>query len=97
MRETIRSYEAVREISANYNSEADLKMLDDGTPIRLEDIPVLISELEKRMKDLAKSMEFEKAAEVRDEIQALRKMGGLGDARQVGREKRKLPGYNRRS
>lgn len=97
VRETVRSYEAVREISANYNSEADLKILDDGTPIRLEDIPVLVSELEKRMKDLAKAMEFEKAAEVRDEIQALRKMGGLGDGRQVGREKRKLPGYNKRS
>jgi excinuclease ABC subunit B len=47
------------------------------------------------MKELAKNMEFERAAEVRDEIGALRKLLGVSDGR-IGVEKRKLPGRPRR-
>jgi excinuclease ABC subunit B len=59
----------------------------------VEDIPILISALEKDMKDLAKAMEFEKAAEVRDEINSLRQMAGIAGTaqRDIGREKRKGP------
>ncbi len=95
VRETVRSYEAVKELSAQYNADAATTTLDDGTPLRLEDIPMLINELERKMKDLAKSMEFEKAAEVRDEIQGLRKLAGLGDGSKIGQEKRRLPGRKR--
>jgi len=65
------------------------KIGKDGNPIRIEDIPVLVASLEKDMKDLAKSMEFEKAAQVRDEIQALRKLLGTSDGR-LGQDKRRL-------
>lgn len=95
VRETVRSYEAVKELAAQYNSDAPTTNLDDGTPLRLEDIPMLINELERKMKDLAKAMEFEKAAEVRDEIQGLRKLAGLGDGGKIGLEKRRLPGRKR--
>jgi excinuclease ABC subunit B len=46
------------------------------------------------MRELAKNMEFERAAEVRDEIGALRKLIGVSDGR-IGMEKRKLPGRRR--
>lgn len=95
VRETVRSYEAIKELAAQYNSDAPTTTLDDGTPLRLEDIPMLINELERKMKDLAKAMEFEKAAEVRDEIQGLRKLAGLGDGGKIGLEKRRLPGRRR--
>lgn len=97
VRETVRSYEVVKELSAQYNSAASTTLLDDGTPLRLEDIPMLVAELERKMKDLAKAMEFEKAAEVRDEIAGLRKLAGLGEGRKIGQEKRRLPGRGRQT
>ncbi len=39
------------------------------------EIPVIIKSLEKEMKDTAKNMEFEKAAELRDRIKALKERG----------------------
>jgi len=89
VRETVRSNDAVAEVMAQYNSETLDKIGKDGNPIRIEDIPVLVASLEKDMKDLAKSMEFEKAAQVRDEIQALRKLLGTSDGR-LGQDKRRL-------
>lgn len=89
VRETIRSYDAVAEVSAQYSPETLKKIGEDGAPIRVEDIPMLIAALEKDMKDLAKSMEFEKAAQVRDEIESLRKIAGTSDGR-LGQEKRKV-------
>ncbi len=89
VRETVRSYNAVAEVAAQYSSDTLDKIGKDGQPIRLEDIPMLVSSMEKDMKDLAKAMEFEKAAQVRDEIQALRKIMGTSDGR-LGSEKRKL-------
>ena len=85
VRETIRSYDAVAEVISQYNAE-----VKDAGPIRLEDIPVLIASLEKDMKDFAKIMEFEKAAEVRDEIVRLRQLLGATDGKLGISSKRKL-------
>lgn len=97
VRETIRSYDEVAELVSQYGENAGelVKLQEDGQPIRLEEIPVLISGLEKQMKDLAKAMEFEKAAEVRDEINALRKFLGTSDGR-LGQDKRKNRMMSRR-
>ncbi len=46
--------------------------IDSGTPS--EEIHFAIQRMEKEMKEAAKQLEFEKAAELRDEIQRLRKM-----------------------
>ncbi|MBX7135349.1 MAG: excinuclease ABC subunit UvrB [Fimbriimonadaceae bacterium] len=97
VRETIRSYDEVAELVSQYGENAGelVKLQEDGQPIRLEEIPVLISGLEKQMKDLAKAMEFEKAAEVRDEINALRKFLGTSDGR-LGQDKRRNRMMSRR-
>ena len=44
--------------------------LSDELP--LEDIPALIGQLETKMKDAAKKLEFEEASEYRDQIKRLR-------------------------
>jgi len=88
VRETVRSHDAVAEVVAQYGADMKNK-LADGSPIRLEDLPLLIGSLEKDMKDLAKAMEFEKAATVRDEITRLRDLMGASDGR-LGVDKRKL-------
>jgi len=90
VRETIRSYDAVAELSAQYSTETQARLGKDGTALRVEDVPLLISSLEKEMKDLAKAMEFERAAEIRDEINSLRTLLGVGNSN-LGREKRKGP------
>jgi excinuclease ABC subunit B len=87
VRETVRSYDAVKDVAAQY-SEDTRASLKEGAPIRIEDIPILIASLEKDMKDLAKSMEFEKAASIRDEINELRQMLGASDGR-LGVDKRR--------
>ena len=93
VRDTVRMFDAVAEVVSQYSTEGKDSAKDTGAGIRLEEIPVLIDGLEKRMKELARAMEFEKAAEVRDEINELRKALGLSDGR-IGRDKRKLPGRN---
>jgi len=57
----------------------------------ISDIPLLIDGLEKKMKNLAKAMEFEEAARVRDEISQLRKVMGVSDGRIGVSAKRKDP------
>jgi excinuclease ABC subunit B len=98
VRETIRSYDAVAEVVSQYNSET----ASEG-PIRLEDLPVVIANLEKEMKDYAKMMEFEKAAGVRDEITKLRQLMGTSDGklgitskRHIKRPVESKPGRSRR-
>jgi excinuclease ABC subunit B len=83
VRETVRSYDAVKEVAAQYSEGIN----KDG-PVRVEDIPLLIASMEKDMKDLAKAMEFEKAAEVRDEIVSLRAMLGASGGK-LGLDQRK--------
>ena len=91
VRETVRSYDSAESVANQYNAETVEKVGKDGMPVRLEDIPILIASLEKDMKDLAKAMEFEKAASVRDEINSLRKFLGTDPSRTLGADKRKLP------
>jgi excinuclease ABC subunit B len=89
IRETVRAYDAVAEVVAQYDEKTAERIKSGDTPMRIEDLPILIASLEKEMKDLAKAMEFEKAARVRDEIQALRGLMGTSDGR-LGAGKRKL-------
>jgi excinuclease ABC subunit B len=91
VRETVRSYDAVSEISAQYGDAGNASLEGDGAAIRLEEVPVLISALEKDMKEYAKAMEFERAAEVRDQIMALRELIGISSDRKITRTgKRKM-------
>lgn len=94
VRETVRSYDMVAEVTTQYNSNVQAKLGKDGAPVRIEDLPMLIDRMEKEMKELAKAMEFEKAARVRDEILELRKTLGVSSGK-IGEEKRKLPKRNR--
>jgi|CXWL01.1.fsa_nt_gi excinuclease ABC subunit B len=98
VRETIRSYQsdAVAEVVAQYGSAATEEVGQNGSPVRIEDLPLLIDSLEKQMKDCAKAMEFERAAQVRDEIQRLRQLMGTSDGKLGISAKRKLPGRVRR-
>lgn len=75
VRETVRSYHFVAEERAPYGSAR----LGDGETIDIADIPMEIARLEKQMMGLAREMEFEKAAKIRDEIFELRKIAGLAD------------------
>jgi excinuclease ABC subunit B len=47
---------------------------DGLMPVKEEDLPALVAKLTKEMKQAAKNMEFEKAAELRDEIKELNKI-----------------------
>ncbi len=85
VRETVRHYDAVKDVVAQYNESVAA-----GGQIRIEDIPILIGSLEKDMKDLAKAMEFEKAAKVRDEINELRRALGTTGGKLGVSSKRKL-------
>ena len=96
VRETIRSYDAVAEVVAQYGEHGD-ETIDIGTQdLRVEDIPLLVSKLEQEMKDQAKQLNFEKAAEIRDEIQKLRAIIGVSNPSNIGREKRRNPMMRRR-
>jgi excinuclease ABC subunit B len=88
IRETVRSHDAVNEVVSQYSDETRAKLGEDGSAIRVEEIPILISSLEKQMKELAKLMEFEKAASVRDEIESLRALMGTSSGR-LGQDKRR--------
>jgi len=51
-----------------------LKSKVSVTPVKEEDLPALIAKLTKEMKQAAKNMEFERAAELRDEIGELNRI-----------------------
>lgn len=91
VRHTVRSYDAVAELTAQYDGELADKLKDESQSLRLEDIPILIGALEKDMKEFAKLMEFEKAAEIRDKIGELRKMIGVTDGKIGVSSRRKDP------
>ena len=90
VRETVRSHDAVAEVVAQYDESTRERLGKDGAPIRIDEIPLLVGALEKEMKDLARAMEFEKAAHVRDEIVALRALLGTSDGR-IGVDRRRQP------
>jgi excinuclease ABC subunit B len=82
VRETVRMHE-VREEQAPYGAARP-------ETLAIEDVPVMVARLEAEMKALAKAMEFERAAVVRDEIAGLRKLLGVSGGR-IGQERRKTP------
>ena len=89
VRETVRAYDSVQALGGQYATGVSERLHDDGTPLRVEEIPLVITQLERDMKDFARMMEFEKAAAVRDEIAELRKLMGVTEGR-IGVEKRKV-------
>lgn len=91
VRETIRAYDAVAELTAQYDSKTG-----SSEAVRIEDVPMLIDNMEREMKTLAKAMEFEKAAEVRDEIVKLRSLLGASSGKGVTGSRRRL-GAGRRA
>ncbi|MCL6435312.1 MAG: excinuclease ABC subunit UvrB [Leptolyngbyaceae cyanobacterium HOT.MB2.61] len=60
------------EVSRRLNAQELEFAYDQSTDMPLEDIPELITQLEAQMKEAAKKLEFEKAAEFRDKIKHLR-------------------------
>ena len=51
---------------------AKAKAADDAVPLTAEDVATLVQKLEKEMRQAARDLEFEQAAELRDRIRALR-------------------------
>ncbi|HEY9826762.1 MAG TPA: excinuclease ABC subunit UvrB [Stenomitos sp.] len=68
------------DVSRRLNSQDLTTMLEQADDLPLEDIPVLIQQLEMQMKEAAKNLEFEEAAQLRDRIKLLRSklVGHLG-------------------
>ena len=73
IRETVRLGAYVAEETDTYKSTGKKEEV-----IAVEDIPLKISELESEMKLFAQELNFEKAAEIRDEIRDLKKILGIG-------------------
>jgi len=64
---------AIREVGDRLKQVAESRAgYDAGEPIPKEDIAKLIKDLERQMKDASKSMEFERAALLRDQVYELR-------------------------
>ena len=59
-------------VSRRLNERQLEYVVNNAKEIPLDDIPTLIGELEKDMKDAAKKQEFEQAAALRDKIKLLR-------------------------
>ena len=60
------------DISRRLNSEQLEEIYQQSEELPLEKIPELIEQLEGKMKDTAKNLEFEEAAKYRDRIKGLR-------------------------
>ena len=60
------------DVSRRLNSDELEKAFDQRDELPLEDIPALIGQLETKMKEAAKKLEFEEASEYRDRIKHLR-------------------------
>ncbi|CAA9279220.1 MAG: Excinuclease ABC subunit B [uncultured Chloroflexi bacterium] len=71
---------AIRELGDRLKQVAETRAgYDAGQPIPKEDVARLIKDLERQMKEASKSMEFERAALLRDQVYELR--ATLADAR----------------
>ncbi len=83
VRETIRAYDV---------SKVEVPEVESrGKTYRIEEIPQIVDQLEREMKALAKAMEFERAADVRDEIARLRSLLGTSSEKSLsGRPRRSL-------
>jgi len=64
---------AIRDITERVKAVAETRTPYDATPINKEEITRLIKDLESQMKAAARSLDFEKAALLRDRISELRK------------------------
>lgn len=84
VRETVRAYE-VKETKSPYGK----RRAEEIGAMSLEDLPAEIARLEAEMKELAKQMEFEKAARVRDEMMELRRLLESGGLPSVGARSRR--------
>jgi excinuclease ABC subunit B len=91
VRETVRSYERAEDEPALIKESRSQYGLSTEGPIDLSDLPATIVQLEGQMKNLAKAMEFEKAAQLRDEIMELRKLMGASTGRIGQSSRRKDP------
>ena len=60
------------EVSRRLNVQELDTIYEHKDDLSLEEIPELISQLEKQMKELAKNLEFEEAGKYRDRIKTLR-------------------------
>ncbi|HEY9761418.1 MAG TPA: excinuclease ABC subunit UvrB [Trichocoleus sp.] len=60
------------EVSRRLNAQELEEVFEQREDLPLEDIPELIGQLEKQMKEAAKNLEFEEAAKYRDRIKTLR-------------------------
>jgi excinuclease ABC subunit B len=60
------------EVSRKLNVQELEEVYEQKDDLPLEDIPELISQLEKQMKEASKNLEFEEAAKYRDRIKTLR-------------------------
>ncbi|HEY9735779.1 MAG TPA: UvrB/UvrC motif-containing protein, partial [Trichocoleus sp.] len=60
------------EVSRRLNAQELETVFEQREELPLEDIPQLIGQLEKQMKEAAKNLEFEEAAKYRDRIKTLR-------------------------
>jgi excinuclease ABC subunit B len=60
------------EVSRKLNVQELEEVYEQKDDLPLEDIPELIGQLEKQMKEAAKNLEFEEAAKYRDRIKTLR-------------------------
>ena len=60
------------DVSRRLNAEELERVVDHSEELALEDIPALIGQLETKMKEAAKKLEFEEASEHRDRIKRLR-------------------------
>ena len=80
---TVRLNMEVGPTEAGYDSP--LLAADSGMPTDRAEIPKLISDLSKRMQEAAEALDFETAAGLRDEIQALKDwdLGLVPDKRQA--------------
>lgn len=83
VRETVRSQELVVAEPSGPAFGAD-------EAVDLDNLPIIIDSMEKEMKLLAKNMQFERAAEVRDEIAKLRRLVGVAEGGNVTGAKRKV-------
>ena len=63
---------AFLEVSRRLNVQELDEVYEQKDDLPLEDIPELIGQLEKQMKESAKNLEFEEAAKYRDRIKTLR-------------------------
>ncbi|MBS1723301.1 MAG: excinuclease ABC subunit UvrB [Armatimonadetes bacterium] len=87
--QTARVWKVAEETESAPEAQLGAEPTDDT--IDISQIPYLIDQLEKEMKRLAKEMEFEKAAVLRDEAAALRKVMGVSGGRIGVSARRKDP------